>query len=124
MARQPGPLHAFYQRTRARRGHRKAAVATARKLAVLFWCTLTRGEDYDHQQPSLTNRKLRQLQLTAGAPKHARTTVGVLSRNETLRQAERQIAEQAEASYLRMIKDQQAAAPARKVGASVTLERA
>jgi hypothetical protein len=85
---------------------------------------LTRGEDYAHQQPSLTNRKLRQLELTAGAPKHARNTVGVLGRNEALRQAERQIAEQAEASYLRMIKDQQAAAPARKVGASVTLERA
>src|SRR3954467_2725882 len=33
---QPGPLHAFYARTRARRGHGKAIVATARKLAVLF----------------------------------------------------------------------------------------
>ncbi|MBV8733493.1 MAG: IS110 family transposase [Solirubrobacterales bacterium] len=123
-ARQPGPLHAFYQRTRARRGHGKAIVATARKLAVLFWCMLTRAEDYAHQQPSLTKRKLRQLELTAGAPKHARSTVGALSRNETLRQAERQIAEQAETSYLRMVKDQQAAAPTRKAGASVTLERA
>ena len=37
---QPGPLHAFYDRTRARRGHGKAIVATARKLAVLFWCML------------------------------------------------------------------------------------
>ena len=36
---QPGPLHAFYDRTRARRGHGKAIVATARKLAVLFWCS-------------------------------------------------------------------------------------
>ena len=85
---------------------------------------LTRGEDYAHQQPSLTKRKLRQLESTAGAPKQARTTVGALSRNETLRQAEREIAEQAEASYLRMVKDQQAAAPSRRVGASVTLERA
>ena len=42
--------------------------------------------------------------MTAGAPKHAKTTVGVLGRNETLRQAERQIAEQAEASYVRMVK--------------------
>src|SRR4051795_12740088 len=33
---QPGPLHAFYTRTRARSGHGKAIVATARKLAVLF----------------------------------------------------------------------------------------
>ena len=34
---QPRPLHAFYDRTHARRGHGKAIVATARKLAVLFW---------------------------------------------------------------------------------------
>jgi transposase len=47
--RQPGPMHAFYERTRARRGHGKAVVASARKLAVLFWCMLTRGEDYAHQ---------------------------------------------------------------------------
>ena len=33
--RQPGPLHAFYERTRGRRGHGKAIVASARKLAVL-----------------------------------------------------------------------------------------
>ena len=39
---QPGPLHAFYQRIKARRGHGKAIVATARKLAILFWCMLTR----------------------------------------------------------------------------------
>jgi transposase len=41
---QPGPLRAFYQRTKARRGHGKAIVATARKLAILFWCMLTRRE--------------------------------------------------------------------------------
>ena len=68
MVRQPGPLHAFYERTRARRGHGKAIVATARKLAILFWCMLTRDEDYAHQQPSLTKKKLRRLELTAGAP--------------------------------------------------------
>jgi transposase len=33
---QPGPLHAFYQRIRARRGHGIAVVAVAPKLAVLF----------------------------------------------------------------------------------------
>ena len=65
---QPGPLHAFYERTKARRGHGKAIVATARKLAVLFWCMLTRSEDYAHQQPSLTRKKLRRLEITAGAP--------------------------------------------------------
>ena len=121
---QPGPLHAFYDRTRARRGHGKAIVATARKLAILFWCMLTRGEDYAHQQPSLTKKKLRRLELTAGAPKHAKAARGVSSANVAIRQAERQLAEQAEASYRRMVKDQQAGAPARKVGASATPERA
>jgi len=56
---QPGPLRAFYLRIRARRGHGKAIVATARKLVVLFWCMLTRGQDYAHQQPPLTAQKLR-----------------------------------------------------------------
>ena len=74
--RQPGPLHAFYQRIRARRGHQIAIVATARKLACLFWCMLTRGEDYAYAQPSLTKKKLRRLELTAGAPKaHATTAI-------------------------------------------------
>src|SRR4051794_18601097 len=40
---QPGPLHAFYERTRARRGHGKAIVATARKLAAPFWCMLAQA---------------------------------------------------------------------------------
>jgi hypothetical protein len=103
----------------------KAVVASARKLAVLFWCMLTRGEDYAHQQPTLTKKKLRQLELTAGAPKHARTRTGAFSSaNKTIRQAERQLAEQAEISYKRLVQDQQAGAPARKVGASATLERA
>ncbi len=44
--RQPGPLRAFYERVRARRGHSVAVVATARKLACLFWCLLTREQDY------------------------------------------------------------------------------
>jgi transposase len=122
---QPGPLHAFYERTKARRGHGKAIVATARKLAVLFWCMLTRGEDYAHQQPSLTKKKLRRLQITAGAPKYAKTAAGIWSTNEAIRQAERELAQQAEASYRRMVTDQQAGAPARtKVGAGVTPERA
>jgi transposase len=46
VAQQPGPLHAFYERIRARQGHNAAVLAVARKLAVLFWCILTREEDY------------------------------------------------------------------------------
>jgi transposase len=65
---QPGPLHAFYERIRARRGHGIAVVAVARKLACLFWSMLTRSEDYAHGQPSLTAKKLRLLEIRAGAP--------------------------------------------------------
>jgi transposase len=121
---QPGPLHGFYERTKARRGHGKAIVATARKLAVLFWCMLTRSEDYAHQQPSLTRKKLRRLEITAGAPKYTRRSAGIWSTNDLMREAELELARQAEASYKRMVQDQQAGAPARKAGASVTLERA
>src|SRR3954453_3128603 len=121
---QPGPLHAFYDRTRARRGHGKAIVATARKLAVLFWCMLTRGEDYAHQQPSLAKKKLRQLEITAGAPKYVKSVTGIWSANEAIRDAERELAAQAEASYKRLVSDQRAGAPASKVGASATPERA
>jgi transposase len=112
---QPGPLHAFYERTKTRRGHGKAIVATARKLSVLFWCMLTRGEDYAHQQPSLTRKKLRRLEITAGAPKFTRRATGIWSTNDLMREAELELARQAETSYKRMVQDQQAGAPAKKV---------
>jgi transposase len=121
---QPGPLHAFYVRTKNRRGHGKAIVATARKLAVLFWCMLTRGEDYAHQQPSLTRKKLRRLEITAGAPKYTRRAGGIWSTNDLMREAELELARQAETSYQRLVQDQLAGGPVRKAGASVTLERA
>ena len=75
---------------------------------------LTRGEDYAHQQPSLTRKKLRRLELTAGAPKHASTAAGTWSTNQAIRDAERRLAEQAELSYKQLVKDQQAAATARR----------
>src|SRR5919108_3123577 len=121
---QPGPLHAFYDRLRARRGHGKAIVATARKLAILFWCMLTRGEDYAHQQPSLTNKKLRRLELTAGAPARKGRPSGVWVTHQRMRHAEKQLAAPAQATYERMVRDCKAASPKKNVGASVTAERA
>jgi transposase len=88
VVRQPGPLHAFYQRIRARRGHQVAVVAAARKLACLFWCMLTRGQDYAYGQPSLTKKKLRRLELAAGAPRYQGGR-SVWSTNDAMRQAER-----------------------------------
>jgi transposase len=117
--RQPGPLHAFYQRVRARRGHSVAIVAAARKLACLFWCLLTRDEDYAYQQPSLTRKKLRRLEITAGAPKFSPEARGIWAANDAMRQAELELARQAEIAYARTVRDYHAA-QANKAGASVT----
>ena len=67
--RSPGPLRAFGQRVRARRNNKIATVAVARKLACLTWQLLTREQNYIYERPALTFRKLRQLELAAGAPK-------------------------------------------------------
>jgi transposase len=116
--RQPGPIAAFYQRIRARRGHSIAIVASARKLACLFWCLLSRGEDYAYAQPSLTAKKMRRLELQAGAPRRQGGR-HVWSTNDAMRHAERALAEQAELAYKRNVADWQATRPT-KAGASAT----
>lgn len=124
--RQPGPMRAFYQRVRARRGHQIAVVAAARKLACLFWFLLTREQDYAYQQPSLTKKKLRRLEIAAGAPKYQGRS-NIWSTNDAMRQAERALAEQAEHAYKNTVRDWQAAQtkkPAVEVGASATTGRA
>ena len=67
-AKTPGPLRAFFVRVRGRRGRQIAAVATARKLAVLAWHLLTKQQDYAWARPSLTEKKRRALELRAGQP--------------------------------------------------------
>jgi transposase len=121
--RQPGPMRAYYQRLRARRGHQIAVVAVARKLAVLFWCLLSREEQYAHQQPSLTAKKLRLLEIRGGAPTKKGSPTGTWATREKMREAEKALALQAEASYVRMVSDWQAAAP-KRAGAGVTPGRA
>jgi transposase len=119
MVRQPGPIGGFYSRVKARRGHSIAIVAAARKLACLFWCLLTRGEDYAFAQPSLTRKKMRRLELQAGAPK-GQGGRSVWSTNEAMRAAERALALQAQRAYERSVADGQAT----KVGAGATPGRA
>jgi transposase len=122
--RSPGPMRAFYERVRARRGAQVAAVATARKLASLFWCLLTREQDYSFAQPSMTRRKIRKLELVAGAPsRKGQVPPGQGVRNKQIRAAERALAQQAEDAYRRTIADWKAVGPA-KAGASVTPGRA
>lgn len=121
-AKSPGPLRAFAQRTAARRGRHVATVAVARKLAVLAWHLLTRGEDYAFARPSLVRRKIRRLELTAGAPRAKPGPKPDPVWNTTAEAAEKRLALQAEAAYRRLIADWQASGP--KVGAGATPERA
>ncbi len=121
--RQPGPLRAFYARIRARRGHQVAVLAAARKLACLFWCLLAGEEDYAYAQPSLTRKKLRRLELTAGAASQRGTKSGLWAANAAMRKAERELARQAEVAYRRSVRDWHAA-QAKKVGAGATPGRA
>jgi transposase len=116
--RQPGPIAGFYSRIKARRGHQVAIVAAARKLACLFWCLLTRGEDYAFAQPSLTKKKMRRLELQAGAPR-MQGGRGIWSTNKALRDGERELALQAQRAYERTVSDWQ-----QKKGAGATKGRA
>jgi transposase len=65
-AKAPGPLRSFFLRIRARRGHQIAAVAVARKLAVLCWHLLSKDADYQWARPALVASKIRATQLQAG----------------------------------------------------------
>jgi transposase len=113
----PGPLRAFYERIRARRGMQIAVVATARKLAVLCWHLVIKGEDYAFARPSLTEKKLRKLELRAGMPSHrGRKGKSAAYNLKEVRRRERELAEQAERSYRQLVADWQANAPANKSG--------
>src|SRR3954464_2677850 len=67
-ARTPGPLHGFHERLAARRGSKIATVATARKLVVIAWHLLSRGEEYAFGRPALYREKLRRIQAAARRP--------------------------------------------------------
>jgi transposase len=109
VVRYPSPLRAFGERIRARRGAGIATVAVARKLVVLFWHLLTTEKDYAFGRPSLTKRKLRRLQLLAGAkPRRAggRPKSGTPSL-QAQQDAEIELARQAEIAYRRLAADWQ-----------------
>jgi hypothetical protein len=90
------------------------------------------SQDWHEKRPDLYHEVRRKprarssagLEITAGAPKYTRRAAGIWSTNDLMRDAELELARQAEASYKRTVQDQQAGAPAKKAGASVTPERA
>jgi transposase len=104
-AKTPGPLHAFFVRIRARRGHQVAAVAVARKLTVLCWHLLTKEVDYLWARPALVANKVRAMELQAGKPQNKGNRPGpAYAYNvKALRKQEMRIAEQAEQSYEHLV---------------------
>src|SRR5215216_4847041 len=106
VVRTPGPLRAFYERVRARRGAQIALVATARKLCVVFWHLLTREQDYAFGRPSLTRHKLRRLELVAGDPSRRGRRSGSAA-SECEQRHERELSEQFELAYRRLVEDWQ-----------------
>ena len=104
-AKAPGPLHAFFVRIRARRGHQIAAVAVARKLTVLCWHLLSKDEDYLWARPALVANKTRAMELQAGHPqqKGSRRGPAYAYNVKALRDQEMLVAAQAERSYERFV---------------------
>ena len=112
-AKAPGPLHAFFIRIRARRGHQVAAVAVARKLIVLCWHLLSKGKDYQWARPGLVANKLRSMQLQAGMPakKGGKRGIAYVYNVKELRNREIDVARTAESAYERFVSQWQPRRP-------------
>ena len=124
-ARTPGPLHGFAVRVAARRGKQVAAIAVARKLCVIAWHLLAREEDYAFKHPRMVRRKLRAMELRAGAPRlrpGPRKGSSVWG-TEADDRGDREELEQVEVAYRRFVADWQASG-AKKGGAGATPGRA
>ena len=103
-ANAPGPLRAFFLRIRARRGQQIAAVATARKLAVIAWHVLAGQEDYAWGRPGLIAKKRRELELRAGLPARKGHRGAAAEYNlKEIRDQERAAAQIAEQAYVRFV---------------------
>jgi transposase len=100
-SRAPGPLRAFFQRIKARRGFQTAVVATARKMTVLAWHLVTKDQDYAFARPGLVTHKRRKLELAAGAPPRRGNfgRPGAAYNDKQRRNEETAAVEQAERAY-------------------------
>lgn len=112
----PGPLRAFFIRIRARKGGCAAAVATARKMAVLIWHLLTKEKPYAWARPAFVAMKMRKLELKAGAPRaYGKAGPGRDYWIKEIRRREMELVAQAEEAYSRTV---EAWKPKRPKGAS------
>jgi transposase len=100
----PGPLRAFFLRIKARKGMNVAAVATARKIAVLIWHLLTKERAYEWARPAFVAMKMRKLELKAGAPRaHGKAGPGRDYWIKEIRHRELELVANAEAAYARAV---------------------
>lgn len=110
--RAAGPLRAFGERIRKRGGANVANVAIARKLVVVAWHMLSKGEDYAFARPTQMRGKIRAAELAAGAEPNrggkrtrSRAAISATQRKEL----EKELARQAEVAYRRLVADWQPA---------------
>lgn len=73
LAQSPGPFHAFFVRLQRRKPYNVALTALARKLVVLIWHMLTKGEDYHYAPPARTREKLQRAAYVATGQRAKRT---------------------------------------------------
>ena len=104
VVRSPGPLHAFYERLRARKARTVALVAVARKLTVLAWHLLSKQTDYHWAPARLVAEKMRKVELQAGYPRVPRgTRPPSLPTPAAQREQERRVLAQAEQAYRTLV---------------------
>jgi len=86
---------------RAKSGHQIAAMAVARKLAVICWHLLTKETEYLWQRPALVAHKVRSMELQAGQPmrRSNKRRTSHAYHVEELRNQQIEVARQAEGAY-------------------------
>jgi transposase len=121
----PGPLRSFFLRVRARRGHQVAAVAVARKLAVLCWHLLTKEVDYQWARPALVAKKRRSMELQAGQPasKGNRPGAAYAYNVKELRNREIEVVRHAEAAYESFVRSWKPRGPTKRRTGAANEER-
>jgi transposase len=91
---------------------------------VLCWHLITRGEDYAFARSSLTEKKLRALELRAGMPsRRGQKGRAAAYSLKDVRAREKQMAEQAERAYRQLVADWQARAPSARKGVAAPMGR-
>jgi transposase len=86
------------------RGPAAAAVATARKLAVMIWHALSRDAEYTFARPAFIAMKFRKVALKAGTPREYRKAgPGRDYWNREIRHKEMDYFERAERAHERMV---------------------